>query len=330
MIKIKLSTDFPYEPIERQTPGRRAIWGDCQFFINSPINECDFWVVYNGVLHKETALCPPQNTILITGEPPSITNYSSAYAQQFARVVTCHTNIAHPRLKRDQTGLCWHVGRVLLDIKANKSKVNLDYDALKAMHSFPKTKLMSVITSSKDFTEGHKKRLHFVNRLKEHFGSDIDVFGRGIREIDDKWDAVYPYKYHIALENSVVPYYWTEKLADAYLAGAYPIYYGCPNLEDYFPDGSYTRINIDDVEGSIRIIENCIREQRYEMAQDKIKRARDLVLDKYNLFALIAELTQEPVTRRRKIVVTAGQKVSRVVTYRPTRKERITIYPKEN
>jgi len=104
------------------------------------------------------------------------------------------------------------------------------------MHSLPKSKLMSVITSSKDFTEGHQKRLNFVRRLKDYFGEDIDVFGRGIREVDDKWDAISPYKYHIALENSVYPHYWTEKLGDVYLSGAYPIYYGCLNLEDYFPE----------------------------------------------------------------------------------------------
>jgi hypothetical protein len=327
LIRIKLSTDFPYEPIIRQTPGRRGIWGDCQFFIDSQVNDCDYWVVYNGVLQAETTLCPPQNTILITGEPPSITGYSSAYAQQFARVVTCHANISHPRLILNQTGLCWHVGRVLLDIKNNKSVINLDYDDLKAMHSFDKPKLMSVITSSKDFTEGHRKRLNFVNKLKDYFGPDIDVFGRGIKEVDDKWEALRLYKYHIALENSAYPHYWTEKLADAYLAGAYPIYYGCPNISDYFPQGSFTAIDIDDVEGSIRTIQNCIREQCYEASLDKVFEARNLVIDKYNIFALITELTSQTMKGRKKIVVFAGQKVSNVVNYSSARKERITIFP---
>lgn len=329
MIKVKLSTDFPYEPIIRQTPGRRGIWGNCQFITDSQVHDCDFWVIYNGVMHHETAYCPPQNTILITGEPPSILDYPPAYAMQFSRVVTCHANIPHPRLILNQTGLCWHVGRVLININNRESRVNLDYDDFKRMHSFHKPKLMSVITSSKDFTEGHHKRLNLVRRLKEYFGADIDVFGRGIREVDDKWDAVSPYKYHIALENSSYPHYWTEKLADAYLAGAYPIYYGCPNLEDYFPNGSYTRINVDDVEGTIRTIENCIREQRYEASQDKIMEARNLVLDKYNIFALIAELTRQPTGGRKKIVVAAGQQVTSVVGYQAKAKERLSFAPRD-
>ncbi|MDD4562391.1 MAG: glycosyltransferase family 10 [Syntrophomonadaceae bacterium] len=329
MIKVKLSTDFPYEPIIRQTPGRRGIWDECQFYINSPVNDCDYWVVYNEVSEPETAYCPRQNTILITGEPPSILDYPATYTSQFARVVTCHRHISHPRLILNQTGLSWHTGRVLVDIKNRQSITNRDYDDFKDMHTLPKSKLMSVITSSKDFTEGHQKRLNFVRRLKDYFGEDIDVFGRGIREVDDKWDALSPYKYHIALENSVYPHYWTEKLSDVYLSGAYPIYYGCPNLEDYFPAAAYTRINIDDVEGAIRTIEECIRERRYEASLDRIIEARNLVLDHYNLFALIAELVREPVATKKKIVVTAGQSVSSVVSHQTKAKARISFYPQE-
>ncbi|MGS0764080.1 glycosyltransferase family 10 domain-containing protein [Syntrophomonas curvata] len=327
MIRVKLSTDFPYEPLIRQTPGRRGIWGNCQFFIDSGISDCDYWVVYNGVLQHETAFCPPQNTILITGEPPSITDYPPAYANQFARVVTCHAHMPHPRLILSQTGLCWHVGRVLIDVDSRRSIINRDYDDFKDSYALPKSKLMSVITSSKDFTEGHQKRLNFVRRLKAYFGEDIDVFGRGIREVEDKWDAVSPYKYHIALENSVYPYYWTEKLADAYLAGAYPIYHGCPNVDDYFPAGSNTRIDIDDAEGSIRVIEDCIRERRYEASLDGIIQARNLVLDRYNLFALIAGLVEEPATRRKRVVVAAGEPVSRVLSSNSAAKQRISFYP---
>ena len=58
---------------------------------------------------------------------------------------------------------------------------------------------------------------------------DIDI-----NPIEDKFDALIGYKYHLALENSVIPDYWTEKLADSLLAWCKPIYYGCPNINDYF------------------------------------------------------------------------------------------------
>jgi hypothetical protein len=77
MYKVKLSTIVPSWPLVRQTPGSKGIWGDYQFFIDQDIEECDFWVVYAGFAKTERALCPPENTILITGEPPTCLLYTS-------------------------------------------------------------------------------------------------------------------------------------------------------------------------------------------------------------------------------------------------------------
>jgi len=62
---------------------------------------------------------------------------------------------------------------------------------------------------------------------------------------------------------------------------------------------------------------------------DRIIEARNLVLDHYNLFALIAELVREPVATRKRIVVAAGQSVSSVVSRQAKAKERISFYPQE-
>jgi hypothetical protein len=166
------------------------------------------------------------------------------------------------------------------------------------MKSIPKTKLLSVITSSKMMTEGHRRRLEFAKRLKTHFGDEIDLFGRGMDEVEDKWDALADYRYHVAMENSAVNHYWTEKLADAFLAGCHPIYYGCPNVTDYFPSGSLTSIDINKPEKAIAVIEACMEQNRYESSEQKIWEARKKVLDTYNLFALIADYIE---TERQKV-----------------------------
>src|SRR5437667_94736 len=82
----------------------------------------------------------------------------------------------------------------------------------------------------------------------------LDVSGRGIRAIEDKADGILPYRYHVALENSQFPDYWTEKLADAFLGFAHPLYWGCPNLERYFPAQSFTALNIHDPAQAIAAI----------------------------------------------------------------------------
>ncbi|MEN6508516.1 MAG: glycosyltransferase family 10, partial [Smithella sp.] len=131
--------------------------------------------------------------------------------------------IDHPNPVLQQSGLPWHVGR------RQKGHINLgftkDYDELKAITSIDKTKMISVVSSSKTMTDGHRQRVDFALRLKSHFGNKIDLFGRGLNEIEDKWDALADYRYHVAIENSEVNHYWTEKISDAFLAGCHPIYH---------------------------------------------------------------------------------------------------------
>jgi hypothetical protein len=93
----------------------------------------------------------------------------------------------------------------------------------------------------------------------------------------------------VALENSAVENYWTEKLSDAYLAGCYPIYYGCPNIEHYFDSSSLTSIDMRHPEKAIGMIETCIKESMYEQSKHLIQEARNAVLNRYNLFAVICE-----------------------------------------
>jgi hypothetical protein len=158
------------------------------------------------------------------------------------------------------------------------------------MTGFPKEKLLSVVCSSKSFTPGHRQRLAFVENLKHHFGAQISHFGAGFQEVPDKAEAILPYRYHIAIENCSVRDYWTEKLADTYIGGAYPLYYGCPNLADYFSAESYTMIDINDPERALAIIEEAIHNDYYDKRQAAIASARSLVMNKYNLFAVAHDL----------------------------------------
>ena len=137
---------------------------------------------------------------------------------------------------------------------------------------------------------GHRKRLAFVKILEKHFGSNIDVFGRGIRDFADKWDIIAPYKYHIALENSSCQNGVTEKLYDSFLGEAFTFYYGCPNVLDYFPNNSLIPIDINNPDHAIKVIESTIQNQVYENSIPYIREAKHLVLEKYNLFSLIVRL----------------------------------------
>src|SRR3954467_3221772 len=99
MIRVKVSTSFPEWPLERQTPGRRARWGNCEFHINTDVEECDFWAVLEDVPRPEATRCPRSNTIFVTLEPPTIRTYSRHYLAQYATVITCsRDDLSHPNL----------------------------------------------------------------------------------------------------------------------------------------------------------------------------------------------------------------------------------------
>jgi hypothetical protein len=128
-----------------------------------------------------------------------------------------------------------------------------------------------------------------VQKLKEAFGDDLNIYGKGQNPIDDKADASRAYKYNIVIENSIHPDYWTEKLSDCYLEEAFPFYAGCPNIDRYFSPDAYTPINLDDSDGAIEIIRAAITENRFEKSRAAVREARRKVLDEYNLFNLITD-----------------------------------------
>jgi Glycosyltransferase family 10 (fucosyltransferase) C-term len=307
-LTVKLSTLIGDGPLlARQTPGWSSSWGDCRFAINRPIERCDGWVVFEDLPQPELVVCPPRNTILITGEPPSINSYHPRFLAQFGLIVTCQPDLEHPHVLRCQQASPWHFGLQRSDKPAGVVQRNAaayDYDALARMMSFPKEKLMSVVCSSKSFTPGHRRRLEFVEMLRHHFGARVSHFGAGFQVVADKAQAILPYRYHVALENCSVRDYWTEKLADVYLGGAYPFYYGCPNLADYFPAEAFTMIDINDPERALATIEEAIKNDYYDKRQAAVAAARSLVLDKYNLFAVAHDLcTNMPVDSPKPVTI---------------------------
>jgi hypothetical protein len=299
MIKVKLTYPYPW-PIIKQTPRRSGVWGNCEFFINQEIEECDFWVVFDGLQRKEETICPSQNTLLITAEPPSIKTYEPAFVNQFGAILTAH-DLKHPNVIHSQQALNWMVGGGFIkETRSWAETHSKDYDELASIKEYKKTKLLSIVASNKAITKGHRERLLFIQSLKGYFGEDLDVFGVGFNEVADKWDAIYPYKYHIAIENSLLKNYWTEKLADAFLGGAYPIYYGCPNIHDYFAPSSLSCVNVNDIKESIRQIENIIDSNVYEKSTRYVIEAKDKVLNQYNLMAVLKNYCQRDFSGQRK------------------------------
>jgi hypothetical protein len=242
---------------------------------------------------KETVRCDPRNVILVAIEFPAIKpRYEQAFLDQFGTVFTYSRKLRHPRVFDAISPFPWFVG--LNDPGQPTAAGYWDYDQLASMRNFPKTKLLSVVSSDKTYTRGHRDRIAFVDALKRRLGDRVDVFGRGRRGFRDKREVLIDYRYHVALENSSCRNGISEKLYDPFLTLTYPIYFGAPNVLDHFPAESMTPIDIRNPREAIERITRLLAEDPYDAAMPAMLESRRRVLEKYNLFAMLAEYIAGP------------------------------------
>lgn len=290
-IRVKFLCRMDPSVWRRQLPGDGTRWGPCEFLFDRDARDYDWVVVYNDLpsrgterfsLGEEVLACPPSHTVLVTTEPSSIKAYGSRYVAQFGHVLTSQAPwaLAHPSRIYSQPALHWIYG-------LGSGRV-IGYDELAAAPVPEKTEVISTVCSSKQQRHTlHKQRFDFTARVKAAL-PELEVFGRGVRPVDDKAEALDPYRYHIAIENQIAPHHWTEKLADAFLGFTLPFYCGCPNVAEYFPEESFIPIDIGDPDGAVALIHTAIAEGAYEKRLPAILEARRRVLDEHNLFAVLA------------------------------------------
>jgi len=273
-IKVKLTYPYQWPDIKQQLPSKLE-WGNCEFYINDEIDECDVWVVFNHLnALEESAVCNRSNTLLIAPEPHPVNMYYSKFIHQFKHIQTCQKEIVHPNKHLVSPSVPWWLDKT--------------YTELAELTPPLKTKKISLITSNKLISDGHKKRYEFAHRLKEKMGDDLDLFGRGIQTFDHKWDVLINYQYNICIENGRHYNYFTEKLYDCLLTYTFPFYNGCTNIEDHFARDSMEIIDINNFDKTLSQIESVLNQNHhYDEHIPALVEARKLILNKYNIFSVI-------------------------------------------
>lgn len=291
-VRVKVLTRTPEKIMRRQLPNEAPIWRDCEFLFDWEEPKYDWLVVYDDLppvegerrsRRCEQLRCPRENTILVTTEPESIKSYFTKYTDQFGHVLTSQPAWALPHTRRiyQQPGLRWFYGTSTDSTKT--------YDELSAtLKCGLKSDKVGTVCSVKQQTHTlHDQRYRFTQDLKALL-PELEIFGRGVCEIDDKAESIAPFKYHLAIENHVAEHHWTEKLADPFLGEALPFYVGCPNASDYFPTDSFISLDITNVEQSAQIIRESIKSDEYSKRMPMILEAKRRVLEQHNLFAVLA------------------------------------------
>ncbi len=254
------------------TPGISGIWGNYKFEINNECSECDFWIVLESTVKSEKARVRGDNVFFVTTEEVDAKpSYNSSFLAQFDRIITSRDDINGANVIKSFYVTSWHVKHCYDDLVSN------DYSTLKK-------KKLSVIASDLTFINGHKRRYAFVNKLIGHFKDRIDVFGRGFNEIDDKSFGLINYEFSVAIENSAIRDYFTEKLYDCFVCNTVPVYYGCPNLTDYFNRDSFVSIDLDDFRGAINKIEKLFDTDSYSNFYAPLSMSKNNCLNMYQIF----------------------------------------------
>lgn len=269
IVKSWTSPDFL-----RQTPGGGGQWGDCRFTLDA-VDRCDYLIALNHIPTDITVEVPRSNIWCVVQEPPDPSfRWIDKGLPHYQRIFTQDSRLKGPKVTHTHGSLPWHVGRT--------------YDELRSTPPPAKTGDLSWITSNLAANAGHRRRLAFLARLQQA-GVKFDLFGRGFQPIPDKWDALAPYRYAIAVENHSAPHYWTEKIMDCFLAGTMPIYFGAENIAEYFPKESFVWLDIQDP-NTPRHVAEVIRSDRAERNREALAEARRRVLEEHQFFPRFAHL----------------------------------------
>tara|TARA_B100000787_G_scaffold36434_1_gene25563 strand:+ start:11542 stop:12483 length:942 start_codon:yes stop_codon:yes gene_type:complete len=287
-----------YAPL---TPNNSGKWNG--LVAVTDVNDADWVIIIDDIHNSQRQLIArfnPTNVICLPREParahPSYLNYNFKYKMTYENCFHCWTSIMH---------------------------IVKNYDELASIISSPpKNKLCSTITSR--FNPGgglYATRIDFIKKLSQQkqFVNKIDIYGYnwteaelgemfkgtfggfnmgGANNIDKllpnttKWNGLENYSYSIAIENVCMKNYFSEKFTDCILAWTIPIYYGCPNINEYFPENCYYWLDItspDCFEKLEKILNTPITETQIAA----VAKAREVILNKHNVWNVVDEIIKK-------------------------------------
>ena len=271
-------------------PGEPPEKGEYVFTADENCRDYDWLLVYDEFPRRSTSgevdggkfflSCPRERTILATGEPTSVKFYNSVYTRQFGHLLTNRPYEAekHPHYHFGRGYYLWFVGR--------------DFPDARSFVAPNKTKIISAVYSSKNMRHTlHHARNELLDYLVKNV-KGLDRFGKGVKDIVYKYEALDEYKYHISVENHIGAGHWSEKIADPLLCECLPFYAGDPTLAEILPKESFIPIPINDPERAAQIINSAIENNEYEKRLPFIRQARRLIQEKYNFREQIIELIE--------------------------------------
>jgi len=267
---------------------RFSYWDEFAFTADD-VDECDALLIFNNPRGEIIATVDPTRVIAFMMEPGIKADHPWMFKEldQYAVVYSPVKQSSNTILSHGFLG--WYP--------------DYNWQFLSQLQVPVKKQSISCISSNLNNIKGHRLRIHFIRELKKEM-PEINFFGIGSNFLSDKFDGLFSYKYSLALENSSLAYYFTEKISDCFLSYTVPLYYGCKNIGKYFPEKSFIPINILEPAAAIRKIREVIDNDDWDSRMGALKEARDLVLNKFQPLAGAAEILRAlPASEKKRVMI---------------------------
>lgn len=270
--------------------------------------QADIHVVY-GLRSRVEIPNRLSNALFVASEPPEIREYNLKILRRYRRVLAPafpYLSVL-PNFAKVSAIAPWWVGthaggREHYDQQA--VDISLTREQLVSERN-PVRDVLSVIVSSKARTPLQQQRLRFVDYLEKKM-THIDVWGEGRRFAADKADVLGVSRYHLAIENSQHPGYWTEKLSDPILMSNFVFYQGAPDVGATFDTTGIEQIDCWDMDGSYRRILDIMAANAWTSSFEARESNRRVLLEHHSfhrvLDRVIGDESFERVSPRRTVI----------------------------
>jgi hypothetical protein len=140
---------------------------------------------------------------------------------------------------------------------------------IKKADEYEKTKLVSMIVSTKNLCPEHKERLRVLEKYKD----SVDVFGRGHNPIKYKEEGLCSYMFSFAMENSRTDSYMSEKVFDCFATATIPIYLGTSKIIEHFNPGGILFLTPD---FDLSLLNRSLYDTMLPAAIDNLNRVKEM------------------------------------------------------
>lgn len=147
---------------------------------------------------------------------------------------------------------------------------------------------LSFVKSTKNYLLGHRFRHQISHNLKKQYPFEI-FFPESIKP---KLKLFEDSMFHLCVENCQQENYFTEKIIDCFMSYTIPIYWGSPNIGDYFDLNGIIIINSE-----IELIDilNNLKEDDYYNKLESIKKNYQICVD--NNYAFFFDRVNELINK---------------------------------